>query len=358
MTSSVAIAEPAVLGLLGDPCWDRFVEGHVQGWLCHLSGWQRVVERSFPHIKGQNILIRDGTRIRAGIPIYDVRSPVTGDRLVSAPFATLCTPLASSVEDLAALVDGVLQLARARHARYVEIRTMQPLAGPAAERLAVFNRFRHHELLIDGDVEQLKKRFDRSCVRQRIERAARSGLDTATVVDAEGLRAFYALYLKTRRRLGLPPQPYRFIESLWVTFAPSGMVEIELASREGTPVAGILLLKFKDRVSAEYLVSDERFRDLSPNQLLVWNAIRRAHDQGYRVFDFGRTDATNTTLMDFKRRWGTTVSDLPIYCYPPSHLAEMESPGARLRAALHWTVQHLPEEGDRWLGDLIYQHMG
>lgn len=345
------------LGRLEDASWDRFVEAHPLGWVCHLSAWQRVLEASFRHMKGEVLLIHEGGSIRAGMPIYDVRSRIFGNRLVSSPFATLCTPLTSASEDAEPLLEAALELSRSRGSRYVEVRTMRPLTVPAAGRLAQSNRFKHHQLDVDKNLEALRKRFDRSCVRQRIDRALNSGLETVAVLDEQGLRAFYGLYLQTRKRLGLPPHPYPFIRSLWATFAPSGMVEVELATWRGTPVAGILLLRFKGRVSAEYLVSDEQYRDMSPNHLLVWNAIRRAHEQGYQYFDFGRTDATNNSLMDFKRRWGTTVSDLPVYFYPRSDVA-VEDKDSKLRRAAQTAFRRMPDWCNRWLGERIYNHMG
>ena len=125
------------------------------------------------------------------------------------------------------------------------------------------------------------------------------------------LSDFYSLYVGTRKHLGLPPQPYGFIRSLWKTFAPSGAVEILAAELDGRQVAGILLLKYRERVSVEYSVHDERYRDLSPVHFLFWEAMKMSRAGGYRIFDLGRTAASNKSLMDFKRRWGTQVVDLP-----------------------------------------------
>jgi len=39
-------------------------------------------------------------------------------------------------------------------------------------------------------------------------------------------------------------------------------------------------------------------------------------DEGYQLFDFGRTSPLNKSLMDFKSRWGTEVRDLPEFVFP------------------------------------------
>ena len=39
-------------------------------------------------------------------------------------------------------------------------------------------------------------------------------------------------------------------------------------------------------------------------------AIKKAHEEGYGVFDFGRTAPEDTGLMRFKKYWGTNITDL------------------------------------------------
>ena len=348
----------AELCRLDDPSWDGFVETHPLGWVCHLSAWQRILQGSFPHIDGHLLAIRDKSSIRAGLPVYHVRSWLSGNRLVSIPFATLCGPLVADSDDARLLVDAMLELSRAEGSRYVLIKAMRRLPPAAEDRFSRSDRFKHHALSVESDLETLRKRFDRSCVRQRIERALKSGLELTAVLDREGLRQFYGMYVKTRKRAGLPPQPFRFIRSLWETLSPSGRLQVHLARFRGAPVAGILLLRFNGRVSTEYLASDKPRPNLSPIQLLVWDAIRKAHDDGFRVFDFGRTDVSNVGLMDFKRRWGTDVSDLPSYCYPES-LAETGELGNWSRsAAARRVIQMLPDRSNALLGGMLYRHMG
>jgi len=81
----------------------------------------------------------------------------------------------------------------------------------------------------------------------------------------------------------------------------------------------------------------------APTTCLVWNAIREAHEDGFRVFDFGRTDSANNSLLDFKLRWGTTVSDLPVYYYPRSYSGMSEARNTRLRLASQVVFQRMPD---------------
>ena len=108
-----------------DPRWDKFVKNHHFGWICHLSGWKEVLEKSFKHLKGHYFALVDGdNRIKAGLPIYEVKSWLTGKRLVSIPFATLCDPLISTSEEMTVLLKAVMEFSRDRNISYLEIRTL------------------------------------------------------------------------------------------------------------------------------------------------------------------------------------------------------------------------------------------
>ena len=78
---------------VSDHRWDKFVESHPYGWLCHLSGWKKVLEKSFSHMRGYYPVLLNGSEIKAAMPIFQVKSWLTGQRLVSIPFASLCDPL-------------------------------------------------------------------------------------------------------------------------------------------------------------------------------------------------------------------------------------------------------------------------
>jgi len=204
-----------------------------------------------------------------------------------------------------------------------------------------------------------RRKFHRSCVRQRISRAIDSKLILKTGEKESDLDTFYRLHIKTRKRLSLPPQPYAFFKSIWKTFSPTQKLTLLIAEKDGKALASLILFKFRDRVSAEFAASDETFRDLSPNHFLFWEAIKNAYEGGYRIFDFGRTSPDNKSLMDFKRHWGTTVIDLPQYYYP-KHSAENlsneeESLSYRLVKKL---CEKAPDYALKQIGNLCYRHLG
>lgn len=342
-----------------DKRWDVFVESHPWGWICQTSAWGKLLEQCFKHIKGYYLVLFDGNdNIKAGLPIFSVESWLMGKRMVSIPHATLCDPLVSNPVEMEQLVGAAITLSNKLGMAQIEVRTL--MSGPlfCDERFDSLNYFKHHYLPLVSDPEQLKKSFHRSCVRQRIARALGSELDLKVAESKSDLDAFYALHVLTRQRHSLPPQPHKFFELLWQTFYPSGHVELLLATLKGRPVASLIVFKFKNRVSAEFAASDEHFRDLSPNHLLFWEAIKMACREGFEIFDFGRTPPHNQELMDFKRRWGTMVMDLPHFFYPRQTAERAPRDSQRSYKLMQTICRKCPDAMLPLLGRFCYRHLG
>jgi hypothetical protein len=108
-----------------EPAWNEFIGSHPFGLIYHLSGWKQLIENSFHHMKGHYFAIKNGdSEIKAALPVFEVRSWILGDRLVSIPFATLCDPLVSNQKQFMDLFGAVKGLSKELQSSYIEIRTL------------------------------------------------------------------------------------------------------------------------------------------------------------------------------------------------------------------------------------------
>jgi hypothetical protein len=343
-----------------DPRWENFIDKHQFGWITHSTGWKRVLEAVFPHLKGYyHVIIDDQNKeIIAGLPVFKVSSTLTGKRMVSIPFATLCDPLVSSVEDAEILSDAVLQMAQKFHCKYVEIRCMNSGSLIKNNKYGRSDFFICHSLKLDESLEKLWKHFHRTCVKQRIKRAEKRGLNLIRGDTEIDLLKFYKIYIDARRRILRPPLPFKFLNALWQQFHANGQIELLLAMKDDQILAGILFFKFKNRVSIEFAASLESAWNLSPNHMLFWEAIKIAHAEGYEIIDFGRTSPNNASLMDFKRRWGTEKVILPHF-YFPGHIANEQT--NKELSMQHKVVEkicrHSPQFMQPLIGNFCYRHL-
>lgn len=347
---------------LSDPRWLEFVNSASQGWVCHLPVWKRILETSFPHMRGHYFAIVDKEtgNLRAGLPVFEVRSLLTGNRLVSIPFATLSDPLASSPEDLNALLTPVIELAHSRNCRRIEIRTTETADLFGKQGFVKSSDHVRHVLKLDAPPDQLIKKFHRTCVRQKIQRALRSELCVFEADDDRYLDDFETLHARTRRRLGLPPQPAGFFRALYKNCSKTDKLTLFMATMHDETVGGLILLHHGDRASAEVIAEDIRFRSLGLPHRLFWEAIKFSCEAGYESFDFGRTAVTNKSLVEFKGRWATEAMDLPQFCLAlrrnqcPPHPTGLQTAHGMLSAI----IRHCPLSVARLIGHLCYQHMG
>lgn len=344
-----------------DHTWDEFVEQHPNGWICHLSGWKTLIEASFSHIKGYYIVKydpMDGT-ICAGLPIYFVKSFLTGKRLVSAPFATLFDPLYRNETDLTALAEAAILMCDNLKSSFIEIRSFNTDGLKADNRFKAECFYKHHYISLSEEPDVLKKGFHRTCVRQRINRALESDIRLEISESDQGMKDFYSVYLITRKRTSLPPMPYRFFKSLWDIFYPSGKISVLLAHKQNKTLAGMILFKYKNRVSAEFAASDEHYKHISPNHFLFWQAINLAYDEGYSIFDFGRTSLNNQSLLDFKNHWATSTFDLANYMYTGNSSNGQTAADKKLGYKLMRKInQFLPQRAYPKFGEFCYRHLG
>ena len=121
------------------------------------------------------------------------------------------------------------------------------------------------------------------------------------------LSSFYNLYIKSAKRHLVPAYPFSFFKY----FLDSSNSEIVLAIKDGKIIAGSVFLFYERFIHYFLNASDERFKDLYSNHLILWDEIQKyAGGNNYEVFDLGGT-RSGSPLEVFKSGWGT--KKYPIY---------------------------------------------
>lgn len=102
----------------------------------------------------------------------------------------------------------------------------------------------------------------------------------------EDLSAWYQVLVETATRDKFLVRGLAYFETIWDHLGDAGMLRLLLAEHEGDLIAGILCFKFGKRITYVYGASSNTKRDLMPNHLLQWTAIRDAASEGLEVYDF------------------------------------------------------------------------
>jgi peptidoglycan pentaglycine glycine transferase (the first glycine) len=99
------------------------------------------------------------------------------------------------------------------------------------------------------------------------------------------LERFYGLMQLTEERDEFAVHSREYYEQVWGEFAPRGQARLLLAEHEGQLLAGIMVFSFGGKAWYMYGASANEKRQLMPNHLLQWEAIRWAKKQGCQSYD-------------------------------------------------------------------------
>ena len=336
---------------IADPRWARFVDATPGASVFAHPAWLELLTRCYRYEFSALCATGDDGEFVLGMPLARVESRLTGRRLVSLPFSDYCPPVravdAGPDADFR-LADALADLRRSSGLK-VEIHD----AFPQIEGAHVVSRFFLHRLELENDADAVLRRASKSQKSSRTK-ARREGVTTRVGTDRAALDTFYGLHLRTRRRLGVPTQPRRFIRAFEQLFA-RGLGYVLIADYQGQPIAAAVFLTFADTTVYKYGASDERHLGLRPNNLVLAEAIRTACESGHTTFDFGRTDATNDGLAAFKRSFGAAERELS-YTYLADDVPA-EGHG-RLDKVLAGVIQRGPQWTGQAIGSALYRHVG
>jgi CelD/BcsL family acetyltransferase involved in cellulose biosynthesis len=350
MTAVVSGAARLVELAPGDPAWTDFVAAAPEATVFHHPAWLSALVAAYgyrPVILAERD--EDG-RISAGLPLIQVRR-LSGRAWVSLPFTDCCPPLARDEATMSLLAEDLAAWSQ-RQGVPVEVRGELPTT-PAWNRATVGTR---HILPLERGVDAAWDGV-RGSIRRHVRGARRASLQVRFTRRREDMDAFYQLQLATRRRLGVPVQPRRFIAALWQHVIEPGLGVVALAETPtGEAVATSVMLAWNGMAIEKFQASDAAHWQTKPNHLVIWATIEWACEQGAAAFDFGRSDADHTSLQQFKAAWG--AEELPLRYAVTGGASARAGGDSRLGALLGHVIRRSPDVVCRALGRALYRYAG
>jgi FemAB-related protein (PEP-CTERM system-associated) len=340
----------SIIDLSGNPePWDAYVAAHPQATGCHQYRWGEVLERSFGH-RTFYLAARDqaGT-LRGVLPLVYMRSAFFGRFLVSVPFLNYGGLLCDDAEAEALLLQEAGRLKGVLGVAHVELRHLRRFAYDLTTK-------EHKVTMILPLQEDEDKQWHKftTKVRNHVRKAVKSGLE-ARVGRLDLLDSFYEVFSRNMRDLGTPVYSKNFFREILNSFPESSRI-IAVFNHDQVLAAG-LALRFRQTVEVPWASSNRDFNVLCPNNLLYWQAIRMAIEEGATRFDFGRSSPGAGTYR-FKEQWGAQPE--PLYWQyllaDGRTLPELNPDNPRFKLAIRlW--QSLPVGVTRILGPSIVRNI-
>ena len=313
--------------------WDNFVSSHERGHFLQSWGWGtfktsagwrplRVAlwdTRRDQIVAGAQILLRTIAHIpsRLGHLAYIPRGPVLTwshqekddspspehSEIFFAqllPFLRRQGAIALHVE--LSFADGEEDSIRARQALnalyFHLVRPVQPI------RTIVLNLTSDEQSLLAS----MKEKW-----RYNIRLAGRKGVQVRPARGKADVQAWYRLLQITGQRDQFGIHTFDYYWRAWQIFAPLQQAQLFLAEYEGQLLAGIFVGCMARSAIYLYGASGNEYRNLMPNYLLQWEAIRWSKTQGatsYDLWGIPETDDAQEAMAGvyrFKSGWGGRV---------------------------------------------------
>jgi hypothetical protein len=341
-----------VVDPLRDGRWPEFVGRHSSSSVFHTQPWLEAVRRTYGYTPVVYTTSPAGAPLANAIVFCQIRSWLTGRRMVSVPFADHCEPLTDRPDAAGEIARELRQSVEAGEWKYVELRPTSEMLG--FDGAVPSPAYWLHTLDLRPSLEEILRRTHKSCVQRPIRRAEREGLVHESGSSERLLKAFYRLMVQTRRRHQLPPQPIEWFRNL--VECMSERLQIRVAFRGGDPVASILTLTHGNVLVYKYGCSDADFQNLGGTPFLFWKAIVEAKAAGLTQMDFGRSDADNPGLIAFKERWGAQPSELKYLRWSRKRVAAIAR--RRSTGVVKQLFAVMPDAILQATGRLLYRHVG
>lgn len=360
--SAILTAEPAVakgaperlviINPLEFPDWDRLVSNHQESSFFHGSAWAQVLHRTYGHHPFYFCLLSDKT-LRALLPVMEVSSILSGRRGVSLPFSDFCAPLiADESAHIGLLYEAAVAYGQERKWKYLECRNYSQNWNRAESPSVAF-----HGHVIDLTVgeQALFNQLD-SAVRRGIRKAEKEGLRVEFSTSLEAIREFFTLHSATRKRHGLPPQPFAFFENIVRYVLATNQGFVATARAGNCAVAAFVVFHSGQEAIYKFGASDSAHQKLRPNNLLMWEIMKRCAAQGASRLHLGRTSVTNEGLRRFKLGFGAHETRIEYRKYDFSK-RDFVASRDRVEGWFNSVFRCLPVGCLRLTGQLVYPHI-
>jgi len=320
--------------------WDTYVLNHPEATPYHLFAWNSAVTESYGH--RCYYLYAEKNGLFAGVlPLVHIRLPGIVNELSSLPYCDVGNCLCDNEQIQDALLIEALKLQR-----MLQVKKMQ-LRG-SLKKTELKDVFFHAE--ITGKVRMLldlppssNELFSgfKSKLRSQIRKAEKNNI-TFCWSGLEELNKIYSVFSRNMHELGSPVHAENWFKNVLTHY--SQRVKVGLAIFEEKPVGMGIILLGRHSVSIPWASTLRAYNHLGPNMLLYWNFLKFSADNGFNIFDFGRSTKDEGSYM-FKKQWGAVSEPLTWYTnreVHESHVHVSRYSGMRELVSSMWRKIPLP----------------
>jgi hypothetical protein len=331
-----------------DPAWKRFITEQPEAVIFHHPAWAQLLAESYGYRPFLISLSDFNGNIQAGLPFIEVSNLVTRRSWVSLPFTDYCVPLYINIDAQKRLYHRLVHLTHQSGIPGIEVRW----GFSESKMMNSTNPYYLAKISLDPDLDEMFQQIHHSH-RRNVRYARNHGVRVEFGFSHEHIYKYYELHVQTRKRQGVPVQPWRFFELLEEFLIRQGLGFVLLAYLGRECLAGAVFLHWGQTLTYKYGASRVDGLALRPNHLIFWEAIQWGCENNYKIMDLGRTDIGNTGLRDFKKRWGAEETPLSYTAIPTKKSSNISH---KLLPLIKTVIQHSPAWVCRLAGYSLYKY--
>ena len=306
--------------------YQDFIEENPEAKIQHTLKWKEAIEKTYKNCKAYYYLLINNKikKIKVIFPFFLIKSKLFGNRLISQPFLDFGGPVGKIDKNNFKIIfdeikNGQLKL------EHIEIRfnNFQPNYKDIENillELGFKKELKRDQFILKlKNEEELWKNFHKH-TRNDIRKAEKSNLEIKEIEGKKELNSFYFLYFKSMKSFGSPQHSKKFFENLWKNLYPD-MIKGFNCYFQNKTIASIIGYLYKDCVYVIYSISNPKYRQCRPNDLLYWTFIKWSIKNNYKFFDLGQVekDAKKGShaygIYKFKSKWLGNLYERPYFYY-------------------------------------------
>ncbi|HSQ17940.1 MAG TPA: GNAT family N-acetyltransferase [Anaerolineales bacterium] len=165
-----------------------------------------------------------------------------------------------------------------------DLSAMQPTLGNCHYAFVDYLNY-----LVDTDlpVDQVWKNISKSAKKNITKALNKNQFEILEAQELSQVEICYGILKTTYTNAHIPLADYSLFEAAFITLQPKSMVKFFLGRVKGQNVAASVLLIYKDVIYGWYRGFDRAYASYLPNDLMVWNTLKWAAENHFRIFDFG-----------------------------------------------------------------------
>lgn len=330
--------------------WDDYVDNHQEGSFFHLSGWMRVIAKTYQHKSHYIYATNKDNQIIGVLPLVEQKSFLFGHTLVSTPFCVYGGAIADSPEVQTKLEDEAIEIAKKLNVDHLELRYKSEQNNPKFLTKDTHCYFTYD--LEDSDDKILAgvKKKQRAVIRQSLKESLETDFNAST-------KMVHDVYAESVRNLGTPVFPAKYFENLKQEFGER--CELMTVAKEGKIASAVMSFYYKQQVLPYYGGGLFEARALKSNDLMYYALMCHAQqNKNCTNFDFGRSK-NDSGSFKYKKHWGMEAIPLhyQYYLVKSSELPNLSPNNPKYQMFIKmW--QKLPVKVSQFLGPFLSKYLG